>query len=93
MEKKVKLYGIIEQEVLYMKGLSMRGKLVWCALKTYTNNGKECFPSQETLAEGLDINQYPLSNVLGSESNSTVTVSMPRVLATASYPSYSPLST
>ena len=57
MDKKAKPYGIIEQEILFTKGLSMRGKLLYCALKTYTNNGKECFPSQEVLAEGLDISE------------------------------------
>jgi len=57
MDKKAKPYGIIEQEILFTKGLSMRGKLLYCALKTYVNDGVLAFPKQEVLAEGLDISE------------------------------------
>ncbi|MFX0073047.1 MAG: helix-turn-helix domain-containing protein, partial [Candidatus Hermodarchaeota archaeon] len=51
----VEPYGIIEQEILFMKGLSQRAKLVYSALKTYVNEGVLAFPKQEVLADGLGI--------------------------------------
>lgn len=54
-KKKTKQYGIIICAVLFMEGLTWKGKLVYAALVTYMDKNGECWPSLKTLARKLKI--------------------------------------
>ena len=56
-EKKNGPFGIVYQEILYSDKLTLKGKIIYCALTTYLNGDGKCWPSLRILQKKLGISR------------------------------------
>ena len=50
-------YGLVQAEVMKMRGLSIRAKAIYCLLASYTGSETCCSPSISTIANDLGISE------------------------------------
>ena len=50
-------YGMVQTEVMKIKGLSMQAKAVYSYLASMTGSKDYCFPKQETIAEDMGVSR------------------------------------
>ena len=57
MKKMITGYGMVQTEVMKIKGLSMQAKAVYSYLASMTGSKDYCFPKQETIAEDMGVSR------------------------------------
>jgi hypothetical protein len=57
MKKMPTGYGMVQTEVMKLKGLSIEAKAIYCLLASYTGSKEYCFPKIETMCEDLGVSE------------------------------------
>lgn len=50
-------YGMIQTDIMTLKGVSIQAKALYALLASYTGSGDYCFPSIKTISENLEISE------------------------------------
>ena len=63
-KQEYKSYGYISKSVMDSGELSQKAKLLYATISTYCGSKKECFPSQQLLAEVLSMSKSTVNRAI-----------------------------